>query len=81
MLVDELAEEIDKIIQNLPSQCKRVFMLSRFENKKYREIADDLSISQKAVEGHISKALETLRTRLKQSDLLTLFIVGTFFNS
>ena len=81
MLVDELAEEIEKVIENLPSQCKRVFMLSRFQNKKYREIADELNISQKAVEGHISKALETLRTRLKNSDLLTLLLIGYFVNS
>jgi RNA polymerase sigma-70 factor (ECF subfamily) len=81
MLVDELAEEIDKIIENLPTQCKRAFMLSRFENKKYREIADELNISQKAVEGHISKALDVLRTKLKQSDLLALLFVSHLLNS
>ncbi|MEJ7645550.1 MAG: RNA polymerase sigma-70 factor [Chryseolinea sp.] len=80
MLVDELAEEIDRVIENLPNQCKRVFMLSRYENKKYREIAEELNISQKAVEGHISKALESLRTNLKKSDLLTLLLIGYFLN-
>ncbi|MEI7422902.1 MAG: RNA polymerase sigma-70 factor [Prolixibacteraceae bacterium] len=63
-------EEIEKIIKNtldqLPPQCRRVFSLSRFEDKKYREIADELNISQKAVEGHISKALKLFRENLKE---------------
>jgi RNA polymerase sigma-70 factor (ECF subfamily) len=75
MLIDELSEEINRTIDNLPAQCKKVFMLSRFENRKYSEIAAELGISIKAVEAHISKALDTLRTKLKSSDLLTLFFL------
>jgi RNA polymerase sigma-70 factor (family 1) len=76
MLFDELSEEIGRVIEDLPSQCKKVFLLSRFENKKYREIADELGISIKAVEGHVSKALEKLRSRLKGRDLLSLFLLA-----
>ena len=76
MLIDELSEEINRTIDNLPAQCKKVFMLSRFENRKYSEIATELGISIKAVEAHISKALETLRAKLKSSDLLTLFFLA-----
>jgi RNA polymerase sigma-70 factor (ECF subfamily) len=76
MQIDELSEEINRTIDNLPAQCKKVFMLSRFENRKYVEIADELGISVKAVEAHISKALDTLRTKLKSSDLLTLFLLA-----
>jgi len=61
--------EIEQIIKNtleqLPPQCRVVFQLSRFEDKKYREIAEELNISVKAVEGHISKALKQFRTSLK----------------
>jgi RNA polymerase sigma-70 factor (family 1) len=78
LLFDELAEEIDRLIENLPTQCKRVFVLSRFENKKYKEIADELGISVKAVEAHISKALQTLRSKLKSSDLLSLTLIIYF---
>jgi len=70
MLYDELASEISQIIDNLPTQCKRVFSLSRYENKKYIEIAHDLGISVKMVEAHISKALTILRKALKGKDLL-----------
>jgi len=62
-------QEIEKIIkdtlQQLPPQCRNVFNMSRFENKKYKEIAEELNISVKAVEGHISKALKLFRTNLK----------------
>ncbi|MGQ8338274.1 RNA polymerase sigma-70 factor [Sunxiuqinia sp. A32] len=61
--------EIDSIIENtlseLPPQCRNVFQLSRFENKKNKEIADELGISVKAVEGHITKALKVFKTSLK----------------
>jgi RNA polymerase sigma-70 factor (family 1) len=76
MLYDELAGEIGHIIDTLPTQCKRVFLLSRFENKKYLEIATELGVSVKAVEAHISKALEILRKSLKSKDLLALVILA-----
>lgn len=75
MLYDELSSEISIIIDSLPAQCKRVFLLSRFENKKHSEIAADLGISVKAVEAHISKALDILRRSLKSKDLLTVLIL------
>jgi RNA polymerase sigma-70 factor (family 1) len=79
MMFDELADEIDKVIENLPSQCKKVFVLSRFENKKYREIALELGISTKAVEAHISKALQALRSKLKNNHLLTISLISWLF--
>jgi RNA polymerase sigma-70 factor (ECF subfamily) len=78
LLLDELSDEISRIIDHLPPQCKAVFVLSRFENKKYREIAEDLHISIKMVEAHISKALQTLRTNLRQKHLLSLLAICSF---
>jgi RNA polymerase sigma-70 factor (ECF subfamily) len=78
ILFDELSDEISRIIENLPTQCKRVFMLSRFENKKYAEIAMTLNISVKMVEAHVSKALHILREKLKIKDLLSFLIVASF---
>ncbi len=62
---DELYQLLDKTINSLPLQCKRVFVLSRMENKRYQEIASELGISVKAIEAHISKALRILRKRMK----------------
>ncbi|GAB4025883.1 RNA polymerase sigma-70 factor [Spirosoma gilvum] len=64
LLFTELYTKVQAVIKALPPQCQRVFLMSRFENKKHREIADELSISVKAVEMHISKALNQLRTAL-----------------
>ena len=62
-------KEIEQIIENtlmqLPPQCRAVFKLSRYEEKKNKEIAEELGISLKGVEGHISKALKLFRTSLK----------------
>jgi RNA polymerase sigma-70 factor (family 1) len=79
LLIDELSEEINRTIDSLPAQCRKVFMLSRFENRKYSEIATELGISIKSVEAHVSKALDILRVKLKSSDLLTLFFLTYLF--
>lgn len=61
-------ERLDKLVDNtiagMPPQRKAVFILSRYEQQSYSQIADHLGISEKAVEKHISKALETLRSVL-----------------
>ncbi len=65
LLEKELISEITKGIDQLPEQCKRVFRLSRVFGLKNKEIAAELNISDKAVEKHISKALQSLRIYLK----------------
>lgn len=61
--------QIDQIIQEtltgLPPQCRKVFELSRFREMKNREIAEELNISIKTVEGHISKGIKTFKVALK----------------
>jgi RNA polymerase sigma-70 factor (family 1) len=56
--------KVNEVIGQLPMQCRRVFLMSRFESKKYHEIANELNISPKTVEVHISKALKHLRIAL-----------------
>lgn len=60
----ELAERIQQALHTLPTECRRVFELSRFEELKYREIADQLGISIKTVETQMGKALRLMRTAL-----------------
>lgn len=61
----EIESIIEKTMANLPPRCRDVFMLSRFEGKKNKEVAEELDISVKAVEAQISKALKVLRVALK----------------
>jgi RNA polymerase sigma-70 factor (ECF subfamily) len=68
----ELESRIQKAIEKLPEQCRLVFKLSRFEELKYNEIAEQLDISVKTVENHMGKALKIMREQLK--DYLPLII-------
>lgn len=69
----ELELKIHQAMEKLPEQCRLVFKLSRFEELKYSEIADQLGISIKTVENHMGKALKIMREQLK--DYLPLLIV------
>lgn len=73
---DEIfSEEIERIISqtlaSLSDVTRRVFMLSRYEDKTNKEIAEIMGLSVKAVEYHISKSLKELRISLK--DYLPVF--------
>lgn len=60
----ELKLTISNAIDELPEKCREVFILNRYENMKYKDVADKLGISVKTVEAQMSKALQYLRTRL-----------------
>ena len=59
----------------LPQQCRTIFQLSRFEELKYREIADRMGISVKTVENQMGKALRILRQKLKGFLLVAIFLI------
>ena len=61
---EDLRQRIEKAIADLPEQCRLIFKMSRFEELKYREIADSLGISVKTVENQMGKALKILRFKL-----------------
>jgi len=69
----ELEIKITEAMKTLPDQCRLVFQLSRFEELKYQEIADQLNISVKTVENHMGKALKLMRVQLR--DYLPLFLI------
>lgn len=75
LILQELEKEIATYIETLPAQCKNVFILSRIHELKNREIAEQLNISIKAVEKHISKALFGLKVYLKEKGLLLLLFL------
>ena len=63
---EEVESIISRTLQGLSEQTRQVFILSRFENKSNKEIAEEVGISVKSVEYHISKALKALRVALKE---------------
>lgn len=64
--MQELNRVINATLQQMPERCSRIFRMNRFEGKKYREIADILSISIKTVEADMGKALQLFRKTLKE---------------
>lgn len=68
---DELQKLVDKTLLILPRQTRDIFIRSRYKNQSHKEIAEELGISTKTVEFHITKALKVLRVSLK--DYLPLF--------
>jgi RNA polymerase sigma-70 factor (ECF subfamily) len=73
--VAELEEKIRKSLLKLPEKCREIFELSRFEGKKYTEIATQLNISVKTVETQMSKALQILKTELRDYLAIMLFLL------
>jgi RNA polymerase sigma-70 factor (ECF subfamily) len=68
---------VEQIIQDaldaLPEQCRKVIMMSRFEDMSNKEIAERLNLTVKGVEYHITNALKKLRHELKDYMVYLLF--------
>ena len=74
----ELQEIIEKTLSEYPDQTRHIFEMSRFQNMSNKEIAEELNLSPKTIEYHITKALKGLRISLK--DYLPLFYFFFFFH-
>lgn len=77
LVFEELQSQVQAALDKLPPACRKVFEMSRFEDKKNREIAEELNLSIKTVEAQISKALRSLKIDLK--DYLPLFYILFLF--
>ncbi len=73
--IKDLRYNLQKELNNLPSKCRSVFELSRKENKSNKQIANELGISEKTVEGHLTKALKRLRVSLNTGILMLVIML------
>ncbi len=72
---NELHQQIERIVQQLPPQCRRAYLLKRVEGKTLEEIAGELHITPKSVEALITRAITRLRNGLKDSWFICLALV------
>lgn len=73
----ELKAQIQQVVNHLPEECRKVFILSRFEGKSHQEIANELGISVNTVKYHIKNALSALRENL--TDYVLCILVLQFY--
>jgi len=78
LILKELEDVINQAVQHLPEQARNVFALKRYNGLKNKEVAEELNISVKTVEMHMTRALLFLKTELKDyiPGFLLFFILG-----
>lgn len=74
----EIELEVNRAVNLLPEQCRKVFIMSRRNGLKNREISETLELSEKTVESHMSKALKTIRKVLEQKFPESLLLIMIF---
>ena len=72
-IYEETLARVKLLVDSMPPQCKKIFLLSRFESKGNKEIAEELNLSLKTIEAHMGKALGIMRKGLK--DYITLIFI------
>ena len=75
---EEIKAGIDKIVANLPEKRQRVFVLSRNEGLSNKEIAQQLNISEKTVEDHITHAIKQIKSSMKEVGIISLLYCYLF---
>lgn len=65
-VIEELRKQIDNSLERLPENYRKAFVLNRFKNMTYKEIATEMSISPKTIDYRIQQALRILRRDLKE---------------
>lgn len=73
LIFNETSSRINAAIDALPPACRSIFMLSRFENLSYKDIATQLNISLSTVENQMVKALRVLRKQILIGILIKIF--------
>jgi len=75
---EEIKAGIDKIVTSLPEKRQQVFILSRTEGFSNKEIAQQLNISEKTVEDHITHAIKYIKNSMKEMGIISLLYFYLF---
>jgi RNA polymerase sigma-70 factor (ECF subfamily) len=68
---------LEKAIASLPEKCREIFVKSRIEGKKQKEIAVEMAISINTIETQMGIAYKKLRAELKDYLPLLIFLYAT----
>ncbi len=69
---EDVERVVSEVINSLPEKCREIFIKSKIEGKKQKDIAQELNISLKTVENQMNIAYKKLKKELQ--DYLPLFL-------
>lgn len=75
IFLEELQNQLQEGIEQLPPKTRQIFTLNRIEGFSTDEIARDLSLPKRTVEYHITQALKHLRFIVKSAIIHLIFII------
>jgi RNA polymerase sigma-70 factor (ECF subfamily) len=78
MVKAEVLAEIMREIEKLPEQCGKVLKLGYLQGMKNQEIADLMQISVHTVKNQKARAIQLLKIRLRDRDLMAFFLLYSF---
>jgi len=73
LLEKELFQELESALLLLPEKCRLVFRMSREDAKSHKQIAEELNISVKTVNNHLTKAIKDLTSFIGSTSLIFVF--------
>jgi len=77
---EELYHDVENAINAMPLKRRQIYVMHRFEGKKYQEIATELNLSLRTIEAHLFQAMRQIRNTLKDKWLLIACIVGSLLH-
>ncbi len=76
---EELYHDVENAINAMPLKRRQIYVMHRFDGKKYQEIADELNLSLRTIEAHVYQAMRQIRNILKDKWLPILCVLGQFW--
>ncbi|GAB3995841.1 hypothetical protein GCM10028807_37030 [Spirosoma daeguense] len=77
---EELYQDVENAINDMPMKRRQIYVMHRFEGKKYQEIANELGLSLRTVESHLYQAIHQIRNALKNKWQFLLCLMAGFWN-
>ncbi|CAN5506730.1 RNA polymerase sigma-70 factor [Spirosoma endophyticum] len=77
---EELYHDVENAINAMPLKRRQIYVMHRFEGKKYQEIATELNLSLRTIEAHLFQAMRQIRNTLKDKWLLIACLAGALWH-
>ena len=73
---EELYHDVENAINAMPLKRRQIYVMHRFEGKKYQDIANELNLSPRTIEAHLFQAMRQIRNALRDKWLLLVCLIG-----